>query len=101
MYRVLSKAKCNATPMMTDQGRRQNGTEGKGATEGRKEGRKGSSHRAHRRERHQVRRDKRKEGGRKKEKGADEAGKPAQSYRIYMFYSRCTFLVMVRLVDRS
>lgn len=100
MYRVLSKAKCNATPMMTDQGQRQDSTEGKGATEARKEGRKGSSRRAHRRERHQVRRDKRKEGGRKKEKGADEAGKPAQSYRIYKFYSRCTFLVMVRLVDR-
>lgn len=69
MYRVLSKAICNATPMLTDQGQRQDSTGGKGATEGRKEGRKGSSHHAHRRERHQVRRDKRKEGGRKKRRG--------------------------------
>lgn len=60
--------KLNATShQWTDQG--QDSIEGKGATEGRKEGRKGSSHRPHRREIHEVRRDKRKEGRKKREGG--------------------------------
>ena len=47
----------------------------KGGSDGRKERRpEGSSRHAHRRERQQVRKGRRKEGG-KKEKGADEAGK--------------------------
>lgn len=61
-------------------------------TEGRKEG---SSRHAHRRERQEVRRERRKEGGRKKEKGADEAGKT--STELYQrLIPGCVYFVGLR-----
>lgn len=100
MYRVLSKAKCNITPMMTDQGQRQDSTGGKGRQkEGIKAGKEAAVVHTGGKDIRSGETKGRREGG-KKEKGADEAGKPAQSYRIFKFYSRCTFLVIVRLVHR-
>lgn len=65
----------------------------KGGSDGRKERRpEGSSHHAHRRERQQVRKERRKEGGRTKEKGADEAGKTAQSFTKVFFQVLCIFV---------